>query len=132
LQVDDSGGTLRNISNDVRSISVRTPRGMQEITGIDKSGIERLLLRSDGHIELRGVFNPTANMSHDVFKTVPSTAVVRTVTWDPTGTATGDPRLSMEMLFSDYTVEAGEDGSLVWTAVGDLADGTAPSWTTVP
>jgi hypothetical protein len=43
---------------------------VQDITGLDKSANERLLLLADFSISLAGVFNDASNMSHDVFKTV--------------------------------------------------------------
>lgn len=132
LQVDDASGTPRDISNDVTSVDFGTSRGLAEVTGLDKSAMERLLLLSDGKVSIKGVFNDTANMSHDVFKTVTSSGGVRTVTIDPAGTTTGSARLSMEILFSSYELSRGEDGTLTWTAEGQLADGTVPTWTTVP
>lgn len=126
ITVDDSGGTGRDISNDVTSFNVSTPRGSQDITGLDKSAVERLLLRADGNITITGVFNSASNKSHDVFKTVPTQAgtTTRTVVIVYPGSIT----LTMEMVFTDYSVPMAADGSLVWTATGELANGTAPTW----
>ncbi len=121
--VDDSGGVARTISNDVVSLSFGTPRGLQDVTGIDKSAMERLLLVGDGTVSLSGVFNDDANMSHDVFKTVPSSAVQRTVTLAISGQT-----LAMEMLFADYAISRGAAGELTWTTTGSLADGSVPTW----
>ena len=123
VSVDDSGGTLRDISNDITNFTLNTPRGVQDVTGIDKSAMERLLLLADGQITLNGVFNDASNMSHDVFKTVPSTSVERTV-----ATVHSGQTLTMECLFSDYNLTRAADGSLTWTATGQLSDGTAPTW----
>lgn len=126
VTVDDAAGpTGRDISNDITSIRFSTPRGMQEVTGLDKAAIERILLRADGQVEMRGVFNDASNKSHDVFKTIPSTSVTRTVAILVSG-----QQLSMEMVLHDYQLEMGDDGSLVWTVPASLADGTAPTWTT--
>lgn len=132
IQVDDSGGVLRDISNDVTSLTLNTPRGVQEVTGLDKSAIERLLLLADGEFTLNGVFNAAANKSHDVFKTVGSTSVLRTVTYDISPATTGSPRLTMECVASEYNVTRAASGELTWTVKLSLADGTAPAWTTVP
>lgn len=123
VSVDDSGGTLRVISNDVTNFQFATPRGVQDVTGVDKSAIERLLLLADFSITLNGVHNNAALLSHAVFKTVPSTSVNRTVTL-----AVSAQTLSNETLFSDYAVTRGQDGSLTWSAPGVLADGTVPTW----
>lgn len=127
VTVDDSGGTPRDISNDITSFDFDTPRGVQDITGLDKSAIERVLLLADGTCTIKGVVNTTANKSHDVFKTVPSQAgtITRTVVF---GLSTGGT-LTMEMVFTGYSWSRGQDGSLVWSAPGALANGTAPAWT---
>lgn len=123
--MDDSAGSAKTISNDITNFSISTPRGVQDVTGLDKSAMERLLLLADGTVTLNGVFNAsTADMSHDVFKTVPTTSVSRTVTI----TYPGSKVLTMEVLFTDYAVTRGADGSLTWTATGSLANGTAPAW----
>ncbi len=90
---------------------------------MDKSAMERLLLLADASVQLNGVFNPAADQSHDVFKTVPSTAVARTVTL-----VVSAQTLPNEMLFSDYALTRAADGSLTWTAPGALSDGTLPTW----
>src|SRR5882672_9397418 len=123
LSVDDSGGTPQVIKNDITNLDFATPRGVQDVTGIDKSAIERLLLLADFSITLNGVFNPAANQSHDVFKTVPSTSVARTVTSVQNGKT-----LANETLFTDYQLTRAASGELTWQAPGLLADGTVPLW----
>jgi hypothetical protein len=86
LSVDDSAGTQRDIRNDITNFQMATPRAVQDVTGIDKSAMERLLLLADFSITLNGVFNDQATTgSHIVFRTVPSTSVLRTVTLVITG-----------------------------------------------
>lgn len=123
LSVDDSGGSARAIVNDITNFSFSTPRGIQDVTGVDKSAMERLLLLADAQVQLNGVFNDASNAAHDVFKTVPSTSVARTVTFVVSGQT-----LPNEMLFSDYALTRATDGSLTWTAPGALANGTVPTW----
>jgi hypothetical protein len=96
---------------------------VQDITGIDKSAYERLLLLADGSFTGNGVFNDASNMSHDVFKTVPSTSVARTVTLTVSGQT-----LAMEMLFTDYPLNRADSGELTFAVPGVLADGTVPTW----
>ena len=121
--IDDSGGSARTISNDITSIDIATPREEQDITGLDKSARERLLLLADFTVSLSGVFNDASNMSHDVFKTVPSSSVARTTT-----TAISGQTLPGELFYTDYAVARGGDGSLVWSAPGALAGGVVPTW----
>ena len=123
VSVDDSGGTLRDLSNDITNIDFATPRGVQDVTGLDKSGIERLLLLADGTGTITGQFNDAANMSHDVFKTVSSTSVERTVT-----IAVSGQTLSMECVLTDYSFARAATGELTYSVPFALADGTVPTW----
>ena len=123
VAVDDSGGSARTISNDITNFDWATPRAEQDITGLDKSATERLLLLADFSVTLNGVFNDASNMSHDVFKTGSSTSVARTVTITVSGQS-----LACETFFSDYSLSRGADGSLTWTAPGALAAGAVPTW----
>jgi len=123
LSVDNSSGSANAIKNDITNLTFATPRGVQDVTGLDKSAYERLLLMADGTVNLNGVFNDAANMSHDTFKTVSSTSVNRTTTITVSGNT-----LAMEMLYTDYNLTRAASGELTWTAPGVLADGTVPTW----
>jgi hypothetical protein len=121
--IDDSAGSARTISNDITSIDISTPREESDITGLDKSAHERLLLLADFSVSISGVFNDASNMSHDVFKTVSSTSVARTTT-----SAVSGQTLPGELFYTDYAVARGGDGSLVWSSPGALAGGVVPTW----
>lgn len=126
VTVDDATGTARTISNDVTNFQFATPRGVQDVTGVDKSAMERLLLLADFSVTLNMVFNSAANQQHDVFKTVSSTSVARTVVLKPTSGST--PALSNKTLFSDYQITRAANGELTCQAPGVLSDGTVPTW----
>lgn len=130
VKVDDSSPTAQTISNDITNYSFTSPRGTQDTTGVDKSAHEILLLLADFTVTLNGVFNTASNMSHDVFKTIPSTSVNRHVEIDPLGTTTGLPKLSNLCVLTDYQITRANTGELTWQVPGQLADGTVPSWTT--
>jgi hypothetical protein len=123
VALDDSGGTARTITNDVTSISFATPRATQDVTGLDKSAMERLQLLADFNANLQGVFNDASNMSHDVLKTVPSTSVTRTLTLAHSGQT-----LANEVKVNDYSLSRAQGGALTYTAPCELADGAVPAW----
>ena len=127
LSVDDSGGTLRAIINDVTNFGISTPSAMQDVTGVDKSAVERLLLLADASLSLNGIFNDAATtQSHVVLKnyrTILAGQVGRTVSYSISAQT-----LAIEALFDDYNLVRGTDGSLVWSTTGQLADGTVPAW----
>jgi hypothetical protein len=123
LSVDDSGGNVRDIRNDITNFEFATPRATQDTTGIDKSAFERLLLLADFSITLNGVFNPTASNSHTVFSTVSSSSVARTVSM-----TVGGVSLPNETLFTDYALTRADSGELTWSAPGVLTGGVVPTW----
>lgn len=123
LSVDGSDALANDIKNDVTNFEFSTPRAVQEITGVDKSAIERLLLLADFSITMNGVFNDEADKSHATFKDVGSTSVTRTVSLAVSGQT-----LAVECLLTDYALSRGDDGSLTWSVPGVLQDGTAPAW----
>ncbi|SCK20070.1 hypothetical protein YUYDRAFT_02078 [Streptomyces sp. ScaeMP-e48] len=121
--VDDATGTPQDIRNDITNLQFATPRAVQDVTGIDKSAMERLLLLADFSITMNGVFNDAANKSHAVFKTVPSTSVARTVSLAVSGQT-----LTNECVFTDYPLTRSDSGELTWAVPGVLSDGTVPVW----
>jgi hypothetical protein len=119
--VDNAGGTPVDIRNDITHLQFATPRAVQDVTGIDKSAMERLLLLADMSITLDTVFNATG--AHTVFSTVPSTSVART-----TSIGVNGKTLAAEILYTDYPVGRANSGELTAAVPGVLADGTVPTW----
>ena len=69
IAVDDSGGTVRDISDNVTSIEVGNSQNMLDSTTISKSAIQRQIGLGDLSFALSGLFDAASNKSHDVFKT---------------------------------------------------------------
>lgn len=127
LTVDDSAGTGRAITNDVTNVQIGIPSNVQDVTGLDKSGMERLLLLADFSITINGVFNDAASTGiHTVLKNYRTLAAGQT--GRTVAIAHSGQTLSCETLFSDYALNRGADGSLNVTAPGALSDGTVPAW----
>jgi hypothetical protein len=123
LSVDDSAGSPQAIKNGFTDLNFATPRAVQDVTGIDKSAHERILLLADFTISLKGPFDGAANQTHAVFSTVPSTSVARTVSM-----VVNAKTLANEVLFTDYSLTRAAGGELTFDAPGVLADGTVPTW----
>jgi hypothetical protein len=124
LSVDLSDGTTAtDIRNDVTDFDFSTPRALQDVTGVDKSAIERIALLADFSINLKGIFNATG--SHLVFKTVSSQTgtTKRTVTLGIASVS-----LANECLFSEYALQRSDSAEFTWSAPGVLADGAIPTW----
>lgn len=124
--VDDSAGSAQAIGNDITNLSFAIPSGVQDVTGVNSSGYERLLLLADMTVTLNGVFNDAASMSHACLKnyrTLAAGQVGRT-----TAIVHSGQTLSDEILYSDYALTRGNDGALTWSAPGNLSDGGTPAW----
>jgi hypothetical protein len=123
FSVDDSGGTPVDLRNDITNFQLSTPRGVQDITGLDKSAYERLLLLADLSVTINYVWNPTASKVHAVFRTVSSTSVARTQSL-----AIASQTLASEVLYTDNQLTRGADGAFTGSVPGVLSDGTVPTW----
>ena len=121
LSVDDAVGSPTVIKNDVTNLQFATPRATWDITGVDKSAMERTLLLADFSVTFNGVFNATG--SHLVWRTIPSTTVARTTSLTVNGVS-----LPNEVLYTDYPLTRSNSGELTWAVPGVLADGTVPTW----
>lgn len=126
ILVDDASSVAQTISNDITNWTFSTPRAVQDVTGVDKSANERLMLLADYSATLNGVFNNASNMSHAVFKTVPSTSVNRNVKIEVVNA--GTPFLSCLCVLTDYQLTRAATGELTWQVPAALADGTVPTW----
>lgn len=129
LSVDDGAAdTLRAIINDVTDFSFGITSGQQDVTGVDKSAMERLFLLADCNVSINGVFNDAATTgSHTVLRDC-STTVVSGQTGRTVSLAHSGQTLAIETLFQSYTLNRGADGSLTFAAPGSLSDGTVPAW----
>lgn len=128
VKVADATQAAQAITNDVTNWQFSTPRATQDVTGVDKFANERILLLADYSVTLNGVYNTAANMSHAVLSTITSTSVVRSVEIDPIGTTTGNPKLAVNCLLTDYQITRANTGELTWQVPGSLADGAIPTW----
>lgn len=123
FDVDDAGGTARDIRSDTTNLDWSMPRAVQDVTGLDKSAMERLLLLADFSGTANGVFDDGTDLAHDVLKTVSSTSVNRTISIVISGQT-----LPNECLITDYALTRGTGGEFTWSAPFVLADGTVPTW----
>ena len=103
------------------------PSAQQDVTGLDKSAIERINLLADLSVTFNGVFNDAAAMSHAVFKdyrTNAGTELGRT-----TALAISGQTLSIAaLLLTAYNLTRAADGSLTWEVPGVNCDGSISAW----
>ncbi len=123
--IDIAAGTLATLINDVTSLDLSISNGVQDITGLDKSAMERQLLLGDFSIDPTMVFNDAA--THSVF------AVFKDTNVTATGTRTTDLEISgqglnNEVVFPTVGWARAADGSFIVTANGQLSDGAVPAF----
>lgn len=126
VTVDDSAGNGQAISNDITNLQWAMPSEVQDVTGVNSSARERLLLLADFTISLSGPFNDAASLSFQVFKnyrTLAASQVGRT-----TAIAHSGQTLTQEVLYAGFDFTRGADGSLNWTAPGSMSNGTFAAW----
>jgi len=111
----------KDISNDILSMNIDTPYGVQDVTGLDKSAMERIMLRADCSGTLNFAFNIAADRSHAVLKTPGSKTFVIVYP--------GPATLTFTAVTSNYALASGADGSLLGSCSFALSSGTAAAWT---
>jgi len=126
LNIDDSASVAQDLMEDTTNFSFSTPRGVQDVTSIDKSARERLLLLADLSITLNGVFDDdTADSVHDVFADVtdPTADAARTTVITISGQT-----LTATALYTDYALTRAQGGEFTFVVPGVNGDGSVPVW----
>lgn len=123
FDIDDAGGTARDIKNDVPSCSWDMARGIQDTTGLDSFARETLLLHSDFQSRFDMVFNDATNQGFDVVKTVGSTSVPRTQTMAISGQT-----LANEVNISNVSHQRSQGGEWTMAVTTVLQSGLVPTW----
>jgi hypothetical protein len=126
-KVDNSAGALMDLMNDVTNLDLSMFNGVQDVTGIDKVAIERLLLLADYSLDLTCVFNDAGSDSEfSVFK---NTNVAATAARESELTISAQ-KMNAIIMFPTVSRARAADGSFITSANGQLSNGTLPAWTT--
>lgn len=117
-----------DISGDVGSVtSLDHSRAEFDDTGIDKSAMERILLRHDGQIGFNAFWNTAASQAHATLSALPRTDVQVTVGIGAASGAVGQVAASILAKQTQYSPAFGTDGSLVATITA-MANGYPLEW----
>lgn len=101
-----------DLSGDIGMLDrVACPRGTLDVTGINKSAVERILTHKDGAIGYTAYFNPSAGQAHPVLSVLPTTDVQVIYC---RGTTLGNPAACMIGKQLGYDQSRGADGSLTF------------------
>lgn len=114
-----------NLSGDIGSIDgCSSPIGTLDVTGIDKSAIERIGGLRDGQLDFTAFFNPSAGTAHPTLSALPTTDVHELYC---TGTAIGAPAAGLVAKQIGYDGKRGNDGSFTFS-VSAQASGFGIEW----
>lgn len=118
FQLDDSGGTPRDISAFLTEISgIPGPRNLNEVTALGDTGAKFIPGLQNASISLSGVFDDTATTGPDVIL-----GALRTHTsaldWDygPEGKTGGDPKYSGTCWVQTYEIQSRVGNRVEWSA----------------
>jgi hypothetical protein len=122
FSIDTTAGTPTDISDLVGECTVNTSRALQDVTGLDKDGTERITLRGDFSIDVTG-FEDDGTDIDDIFLDPANLRSLSIVFPNRTFAA--------EVVIGSFTETRGADGSIGWTAQMSQADGASLSdvWT---
>lgn len=121
LNIDNAAGTPQDLRNDMTNLDFSNPYNVQEVTGLDKSAVERLLLLADFTGTTNGVFNPSANRLHAVF--AGDLRVARTM-----GIVISAQILNNEVFFTEYKLQRAAGGEFTAQIPFVLQNGSVPTW----
>lgn len=114
-----------NLSGDIGSLGrIGGGPAALEVTGVDKSGIERIGGLLDGSFEWTAYFNPAENQAHDRFSLLPTADVIVSYF---RGTTLGDPAANIVAKQINYDGNRGTDGSFTFS-VSAQANGFGTEW----
>jgi len=115
----------KDISGDVSAMdNVSSPKEVLDVTGIDKSAIERIAGRGSGEVSFTTFFNDAANQQHAALKSVSRTDVVACYFQSSTLGETAAGIVAKQM---NYDTTRGTDGSLT-NSVQLLANSNVLEW----
>ena len=113
-----------DLSGDVSSISNwSTPVGSYEVTGIDKSGVERIQGLVSGTLSYNVFFNDATAAAHLASRVPPSSTLL---TW-MLGQTVGDVCGMFNGVATNYDPSRGPDGSISFD-IETLSNSTPPVW----
>lgn len=112
--IDNTAGTPVDISALIGSCVVNTSRALQDVTGLDKDGTERITLRGDYTVDVTG-FAEDASIISSIFYD-PANQRDNTIVF-PDETFTGT------VVIGSFNKARNADGSISWTAQLSQAGG---------
>lgn len=115
FKVQDSGGTTRDLSAYLTSITYDPNADVAEVSTLGDSSKEYLAGLKDATITIEGKYDPAANGPDDVLNGILGGAS-RTFEFHPQGTATGKPKYTGSLICTGYSVNSPLEDASTFTA----------------
>lgn len=133
-----------DLGNDIRDVAITSPAEVIDVTGIDKSAMERIHGRRDGSMTATAFFNPATDRAHPRLSLLPTVDQLMTFTlgntagmpaanllnkqvnYDPTRAAAGEFTFASQAVGNGYGLEWG-----VQLTAGKRTDGSATTGASV-
>lgn len=131
FKIDDSGGTLRDISAHANSVSgIPGSRNLGDVTAFGDQGERSLPGLANGSITVQGHFDTAATTgSYVVLNGLRTATATSSVEYGPIGSTGGNPKYTCEVWMESLTFDATVTGPVPFSATFKL-DGvvTATTW----
>lgn len=118
IAIDDSSGTLRNLSTFCDNVSgLPGTRDLAETTSFGANGTQSIPGLENVEFSISGSFDPTATTGpHAVINTLRSSTAATSFVYCPQGNTTGNVQFSGECWLSSYEVESEVDDKVSFEA----------------
>lgn len=117
VQIDDSGGTQRDVSADVESVEIPLEYGEVEVTGFGEGGENSIPGMPKDSVRIRGKFNPAATTGlYTVAKGILGSYTSKTVdirVGQNAAPTTGDPKFSGEFWLKSMNISMTPQGAVM-------------------
>lgn len=124
FKIDDSGGTLRDISNVLTDVAVSRTADVAEVSAFSNSSKAYVAGLKDATITISGSFDATVD---GYLKAIVGAS--GSFEFYPIGTTGGNPKASGECIMTSYDRTPDVGGAVTFTAAfqvsGDVTEGTA-------
>jgi len=128
--LEDSGGTVRDISNDVKTVSAPSNSKFPDVSGGGDTHMSYVIGQLDETVTLEGPFDTAANKAHAVLAGLLGGTTGRKFYFGPAGSASGFPLKFGTVQVASYDVKQDVSDAARWTAQLIATEQTGISWGT--
>ncbi len=132
FHLDDSAGSLKDLSSFVDNVDAPSNIDTAEVTGLNEARKSYIVGQIDTPVSISGSYDDTATTgAHTVLAGLIGGTTGFTMQFYPRGSASGSPSLVGEVLMAGYQISAPVAGKVSFTASFVPFDATGIVWGTV-